>query len=53
MGDKRFVDYYEALQVSPNADGETIERVFRHLLVRADELPPPAPPREPRRSRPD
>lgn len=26
-----FVDYYELLQVSPNADSETIERVFRHL----------------------
>jgi len=27
----RFVDYYELLQVSPNADGDTIQRVFRHL----------------------
>ena len=26
-----FVDYYELLQVSPNADSETIERIFRHL----------------------
>lgn len=26
------------------------ERVFRHLVVRADELPAPAPPREPRRA---
>jgi hypothetical protein len=26
-----FVDYYELLQVSPNADTDTIERVFRHL----------------------
>jgi curved DNA-binding protein CbpA len=26
-----FVDFYELLQVSPNADAETIERVFRHL----------------------
>jgi curved DNA-binding protein CbpA len=26
-----FVDYYELLQVSPNADEETIQRVFRHL----------------------
>ncbi|MGE5595274.1 MAG: 30S ribosomal protein S6 [Hyphomicrobiales bacterium] len=25
------------------------ERVYRHLIVRADELPPPPPPREPRR----
>jgi hypothetical protein len=29
-----FVDYYEVLQVSPNADPETIERVFRHLAKR-------------------
>jgi curved DNA-binding protein CbpA len=27
----KFVDYYELLQVSPNADGDTIQRVFRHL----------------------
>jgi len=26
-----FVDYYELLQVSPNADEGTIQRVFRHL----------------------
>jgi hypothetical protein len=26
-----FVDYYELLQVSPNADDDTIQRVFRHL----------------------
>ncbi len=26
-----FVDYYELLQVSSNADEETIQRVFRHL----------------------
>ena len=26
-----FVDYYELLQLSPNADAETIERIFRHL----------------------
>ena len=26
-----FVDYYELLQVSQNADGDTIQRVFRHL----------------------
>jgi len=26
-----FVDYYELLQVSPNADPDTIQRVFRHL----------------------
>lgn len=29
-----FVDFYEALQVSPNADRDTIERVFRHLAKR-------------------
>src|SRR5262249_46675562 len=26
-----FTDYYELLQVSPNADDDTIHRVFRHL----------------------
>lgn len=26
------------------------ERVYRHLIVRADELPPPPPPREPRQA---
>ena len=26
-----FVDYYELLQLSSNADTDTIERVFRHL----------------------
>jgi curved DNA-binding protein CbpA len=26
-----FIDYYELLQVSPNADVDTIQRVFRHL----------------------
>ena len=26
-----FVDYYDVLQVSPNADTDTIQRVFRHL----------------------
>jgi hypothetical protein len=29
-----FVDYYEVLQVSANADPETIGRVFRHLAKR-------------------
>jgi curved DNA-binding protein CbpA len=29
-----FIDFYEALQVSPNADSETVERVFRHLAKR-------------------
>lgn len=31
---KSFSDYYENLQVSPNADSETIERVFRLLAKR-------------------
>lgn len=31
MGAPDFVDYYELLQVSPNADDDTIQRVFRHL----------------------
>ena len=29
-----FTDFYELLQVSPNADTDTIERVFRHLAKR-------------------
>ena len=31
MSDNDFFDYYELLQLSPNADSETIERVSRHL----------------------
>jgi curved DNA-binding protein CbpA len=31
VGDEPFVDYYELLQVSANADEDTIHRVFRHL----------------------
>jgi len=34
MAEDRFVDYYELLQVSQNADRETIERVFRLLAKR-------------------
>lgn len=34
MSDSRFLDYYEVLQVSPRADADTIERVFRHLAKR-------------------
>jgi len=30
----KFVDHYEVLQVSPNAEAETIDRVFRHLAKR-------------------
>jgi curved DNA-binding protein CbpA len=29
-----FVDYYEVLQLSPNANGETVERVYRLLAKR-------------------
>ena len=31
MSETDFVDYYELLQLSSNADADTIERVFRHL----------------------
>lgn len=31
MTDDAFVDYYDVLQLSPNADEDTIHRVFRHL----------------------
>ena len=31
MSAEAFVDYYELLQVSPNADEDTIQRVFRHF----------------------
>ena len=31
---QQFVDYYEILQVSPNADQETVQRVFRMLAQR-------------------
>ena len=29
-----FTDYYEVLEISPNANSDTIERVFRHLAMR-------------------
>jgi curved DNA-binding protein CbpA len=32
--DTKFVDYYEALQLSPNATAETVERVYRILAKR-------------------
>ena len=32
--DETFVDYYEALQISPHADSETIQRVYRMLAQR-------------------
>jgi len=31
MSEQEFVDYYEVLQLSPNADTDTIDRIFRHL----------------------
>ena len=31
MNDSSFVDYYEILQISPNAQAETIQRVYRLL----------------------
>jgi len=31
MSGNDFVDYYELLQLNPNADAETVERIFRHL----------------------
>ncbi len=34
MAEAREADHYEALQISPRADAETIERVFRHLAKR-------------------
>ena len=34
MGERGFEDFYELLQLSPNADEETIRRVFRHLAKR-------------------
>ena len=34
MSSKVFTDYYEDLQISPNADHETIERVYRLLAKR-------------------
>ena len=34
MAQRAFVDFYEVLQLSPNATGETIERVYRLLAKR-------------------
>ena len=31
MSENNIVDYYELLQLSSNADSDTVERVFRHL----------------------
>ena len=29
-----FIDYYEILEISPNANSATIERIFRYLAQR-------------------
>ena len=29
-----FIDYYEILEISPNANAETMERIFRYLAMR-------------------
>lgn len=34
MSDSQSIDYYEALQISPNADADTVQRVFRLLAQR-------------------
>jgi curved DNA-binding protein len=34
MHDANLSDHYEALQISPNADQDTVERVYRHLAKR-------------------
>ena len=34
MEDTSFVDYYELLQISPNAEPETIQRVYKMLAQR-------------------
>ena len=34
MSDRGFVDHYEVLQLSPNANAETVERVYRLLAKR-------------------
>ena len=34
MEDSMFTDYYEILEISPNANSETIERIFRYLAMR-------------------
>lgn len=34
MSDAQVPDYYELLQLSPRADQDTVERVFRHLAKR-------------------
>jgi len=34
MEETAFIDYYETLEISPNANTETIDRVFRYLAQR-------------------
>ncbi len=34
MADTDFVDYYELLQISPNAESETVHRVYKMLATR-------------------
>ena len=34
MAASEFIDYYEFLEISPNANSETIERMFRHFAQR-------------------
>jgi curved DNA-binding protein CbpA len=34
MESTAFIDYYEALEISPNANSETVERMFRYLARR-------------------
>src|SRR3954463_15456039 len=34
MRDDKSVDHYETLQISPNADADTVQRVFRMLAQR-------------------
>ena len=34
MEASRFTDYYEVLEISPNANSETIDRIFRYLARR-------------------
>ncbi len=34
MAEEEFVDYYELLQISPNAESETVHRVYKMLAAR-------------------
>src|SRR5260370_13809082 len=34
MADEPFIDFYELMQISPNAEPETIQRVYRMLATR-------------------